>query len=322
MEKSMKHIIAIFLISSLIIVSARAQNAQFSQYMFNNIYNNPAYSGVEGYTKLSLFHRSQWAGYSPTSNDPGFAPTTQLVTITSPVMRFNTGFGAFVMNDRVGAQNITQIQTSAAYHLGIKDSKISLGIRAGVITQSVNKDAYRVINEDDPTINESLSTQTRPDFSMGINFQHEDFYIGAAFNHMIEAEFDFGVDNVRSPYPKEILVTGGYTFPISYDISITPSFLVRTPEFSSYTFDISAVAEYQEKIWGGFSFRSQEAVIVMLGYSFFKENTLRLGYSFDYTVVAQAAKSATSHEVMISYRLPAISTSGKKVVRTPRFRQN
>lgn len=318
----MKHILAIFLISSLTILSLRAQNAQFSQYMFNNIYNNPAYSGVEGYTKLSLFHRSQWAGYSTYANDAGVSPTTQLATITSPVMRYNAGFGAFVMNDRLGAQNITQIQTSVAYHLGIKESKLSLGIRAGVITQSVDKDAYRAIYEDDPTITESLSTQTRPDFSMGLNFQHEDFYVGAAINHMIEAEFDFGVDNVRNPYPQEMLLTGGYTFPITYDISITPSFLVRSTEFTSYTFDISAIAEYQEKIWGGLSFRQQDAVILMLGYSFFKENTLKFGYAFDYTVVAQQAKSATSHEIMISYRLPAISTSGKKVVRTPRFRQN
>ncbi|NMJ88048.1 MAG: type IX secretion system membrane protein PorP/SprF, partial [Thaumarchaeota archaeon] len=101
---------------------------------------------------------------------------------------------------------------------------------------------------------------------------------------------------------------------------ITPSFIVRSTEFTSYTFNIGAIAEYKEKIWGGLSYRQQDAAILLLGYSFFKENSLRLGYAFDYTIIAQDAKSLTSHELMISYRLPAISTSGKKVVRTPRFR--
>ncbi len=110
----MKNFLSIILISSLLSISAYGQDAQFSHYMFNNIYNNPAYSGVEGYTKLSLFHRSQWAGYTTYAKDGGASPTTQLVSITSPVMRYNTGFGAYVMNDRIGAQNITQIQASAA----------------------------------------------------------------------------------------------------------------------------------------------------------------------------------------------------------------
>ena len=101
----MKKYPILFLILSLCIGSLKAQDAQFSQYMFNNVYNNPAYAGVEGYTKLSLFHRSQWVGYGASGN-----PVTQLATITSPLMRYNAGFSAFVMNDKIGAQTITQIQ--------------------------------------------------------------------------------------------------------------------------------------------------------------------------------------------------------------------
>lgn len=295
------------------------QDVQFSHYMFNNLFNNPAYSGVEGYTKLTAMHRTQWAGYAPTNGSPG-GINSQLVSLTTPVMRYNSGFGFYILNEDIAEHNFIQVQTSAAYHLGIKESKISIGFRGGIITQNINKDGYITIDPDDPEIENIQATQVRPDFSLGVNFQHKDFYVGAAFNHLIEAEFGFGVDKNRNPYPKDLLLTAGYTFPINYDINLTPSFLVRTTEFSSYTFDVSAIATYKEKIWGGVSFRQQEAAILMLGYSFFKENTLKLGYAFDYVLVEQSAKSVTSHEIMISYRLPAISTSGKKVVRTPRFR--
>jgi len=306
----------------LIIVSIQrlnGQDVQFSHYMFNNLFNNPAYSGVEGYTKLTALHRTQWAGYNPTNGSQG-GINSQLVSLTSPVMRYNSGFGFYILNDDIAENNFIQVQTSAAYHLGIKDSKLSIGVRGGIITHNINKDGYIPIDEDDQVIQNLQPTQVRPDLSLGVNFQHKDFYVGAAFNHLIEAEFGFGADRTRNPYPKDFLLTGGYTFPINYDVNLTPSLLVRTTEFSSYTFDVSAIATYKEKIWGGISFRQQEAAILMLGYSFFKENTLKFGYAFDYVFVEQSAKSPTSHEVMLSYRLPAISTSGKKVVRTPRFR--
>ncbi|HET8861173.1 type IX secretion system membrane protein PorP/SprF [Marivirga sp.] len=308
-----------FVFISTVVNSAYGQDAQFSHYMFNNLFNNPAYSGVEGYTQLTAMHRTQWAGYAPTNGSVG-GINSQLISLTSPIMRYNSGFGFYVLNENIVNQlNYIQIQASGAYHLGIKDSKISIGFRGGIITQNINKDNYIYIDPD-PEIENLQATQVRPDFSLGVNFQHKDFYVGAAFNHLIEAEFGFGSDAIRNAYPKDFLVTAGYTFPVNYDVTLTPSFLVRTTEFTSYTFDVSAVATYKEKIWGGLSFRQQEAAIVMLGYSFFKENTLKFGYAFDYTFVAQSAKSATSHEVMLSYRLPAISTSGKKVVRTPRFR--
>ncbi|ADR22533.1 membrane protein [Marivirga tractuosa] len=317
----MKKLVQIVCVFLLIISFQKlnGQDVQFSHYMFNNLFNNPAYSGVEGYTKLTAMHRTQWAGYAPT-NGPVGGINSQLVSLTSPVMRYNSGFGFYVLNENIVNQlNYIQVQASGAYHLGIKESKISIGFRGGIITQNTNKDAYVYIDPD-PEIENIQATQVRPDFSLGVNFQHKDFYVGAAFNHLIEAEFGFGADRNRNPYPKDLLLTAGYTFPINYDVNLTPSFLVRTTEFSSYTFDVSAVATYKEKIWGGLSFRQQEAAILMLGYSFLKENTLKFGYAFDYILVEQSAKSATSHEIMVSYRLPAISTSGKKVVRTPRFR--
>jgi hypothetical protein len=72
-------------------------------------------------------------------------------------------------------------------------------------------------------------------------------------------------------------------------------------------------------MWAGLSFRQSEAANVLLGYSFLKDKSLRLGYAIDVVVKDQEAKENFSHEVLLSYQLPAITT-GKKVVRTPRYR--
>jgi hypothetical protein len=88
----------------------------------------------------------------------------------------------------------------------------------------------------------------------------------------------------------------------------------------TYSFDVSLLATFQEKIWGGLSFRQGEAMIALLGYSFFKDNSLRLGYGFDYVISAQEAKNATSHEIILSYTLPVVSSGERRIIRTPRFR--
>jgi hypothetical protein len=59
---------------------------------------------------------------------------------------------------------------------------------------------------------------------------------------------------------------------------------------------------------------------VLLGYSFLKEKSLKFGYAIDVIVKDQEAKENFSHELMLSYQLPVTPNTGKKVVRTPRYR--
>src|SRR5258708_31800894 len=89
----------IFLMCLLIVFAARLsaqQDPQFTQYMFNTIYYNPGFSGVEGVTKISALHRSQWLGYSPTYGGGG-APTTQLLNFSYTLFQLNSGLGAFFL---------------------------------------------------------------------------------------------------------------------------------------------------------------------------------------------------------------------------------
>ena len=58
----MRKIIAALMLTSLAAIPFKShaqQDAQFTQYMFNTIYYNPAYAGVEGVTRFSAIHRTQ-----------------------------------------------------------------------------------------------------------------------------------------------------------------------------------------------------------------------------------------------------------------------
>lgn len=294
------------------------QDPQFTQYMFNTLYYNPAYSGVEGVTKLTALYRNQWTGYQPTYGGGG-APATQLITMTAPIFKINSGFGAYIANDKLGPQNNLEAQASYAYHLGIREAKLSIGVRVGMLSKTFNFDLYRPTDSNDPLLLQGgKRTLVRPDVAVGAFFRKEKYYMGVSFNHLIKSEFDFGGSQQNSPQP-HMYVTGGYFYQVNFDLRIQGVTLIKS-DFSKTTVDVGGIAYLKDTMWGGLSFRSSEAAIVLLGYSFLKDKSLKLGYGLDYIIRDQAAKQPTSHEFMLTYELPTNPGSGKKVVRTPRYR--
>jgi type IX secretion system PorP/SprF family membrane protein len=307
----------------LIVVSAVSamaqQDPQFTQYMFNSMYVTPAFAGVEGVTQLTAIHRSQWLGYESSFNDGG-APTTQLISFNSPIYKLRSGFGVYAINDKLGPQNNIEAHAIYAYHLGLEDSKLSIGVKAGFYSQSINYDQYRAIHPDDPLLSgrEGKESQIRPDVGFGLFYRAEKFYLGAGINHLTRAEFDFGINRARNALENHLQFTGGYYYEVNFDLTLTPTVLVKT-DFKEYSFDLGVIATLKDKMWAGLSFRQSEAANVLLGYSFLKDKALRLGYAIDVVVKDQEAKENFSHELMLSYQLPVYAT-GKKVVRTPRYR--
>jgi type IX secretion system PorP/SprF family membrane protein len=301
-------------------VSAMAQqDPQFTQYMFNSMYVTPAFAGVEGVTQLTAIHRSQWLGYESSFNDGG-APTTQLISFNSPIYKLRSGFGVYAINDKLGPQNNIEAHAMYAYHLGLKDSKLSIGVKVGFYSQAINYDQYRAIHPDDPLLSgrEGKESQIRPDVGFGLFYRAEKFYLGAGINHLTRAEFDFGINQARNALENHLQFTGGYYYEVNFDLTLTPTVLVKT-DFKEYSFDLGVIATLKDKMWAGLSFRQSEAANVLLGYSFLKDKALRLGYAIDIVVKDQEAKENFSHELMLSYQLPVYAT-GKKVVRTPRYR--
>ena len=305
----------------LMILTARSwaqQDPQFTHYMFNTLYYNPGFAGVDGTTKFTALHRSQWLGYQPSFGGGG-APTTQLISMTAPIYKLNSGFGAYIINDRLGPQNNLEAQASYAYHLGIKDAKISFGLRAGIYSQTIDFDQYRPTDPNDPLLQTSgKQSQIRPDLAAGVFFRKEKYYAGLSFSHLTQSTFDFGL-NQRSALQTHMYVTGGYFYDLNFDVKLQFMSLIKS-DFTKTTVDIGGIAYFKDTMWGGLSFRQSEAVILMLGYSILKDKSLKLGYALDYVVKDQAAKQPTSHEFMLSYELPVNPGSGKKVVRTPRYR--
>jgi type IX secretion system PorP/SprF family membrane protein len=297
--------------------SVAQQDPQFTQYMFNTLYYNPGFAGVDGITKLSLLYRNQWTGYTQT-NGGGGAPSTFVASASAPLFKINSGIGFHIVNDQLGPLTNQEMQVSYAYHLGIKDGKLSFGLRAGAFAQTIGAGVYHPIQPNDPLIPKDGSSQVRPDVAAGIFFRKEKYYAGISVNHLTKPNFDFGASG-RSPLQPHMYITGGYFYELNFDVKLHFATLIQS-DFSKTTVNLSGLAYFKDTMWGGLAFRQSEAATLMLGYALLKDKSLKLGYALDYVIKDQAAKQPTSHEFLLTYELPPNIHPGKKVVRTPRYR--
>jgi len=294
-------------------------DTEFTQFMDNKMYYNPGYAGVEGLTRLSLMLRSKWTGYSGTF-DAGGAPTTEVLTMSVPIFKFNSGFGAYIINDHLGPINNLALKGSFAYHVAVKDAKLSFGVNAGFFSQSIDFDSYRPNDIGDPLILSGKQTQFKPDMGFGVFYQAKSFYGSLSVDHLLSPSLNYGSDELRNSLEPIAYIMAGYHYDITYNLELTPSLLVQS-DFNNYLINFGAIITYNEKFWGGITYKYMESASVILGMSFLKSNAMQIGYGFDYIVHDQLAKQATSNEIRLSYALPINPFGSKKVVRTPRFRR-
>ena len=101
-----------FLLISLLMLCLKS-NAQFdqefTQYMNNEMFINPAYTGTREYTSASLAYRNQWVGFDG-------APITQTFSIHTPIKK-NWGLGFSALNEKIGITHQLKFSGSYAYQI-------------------------------------------------------------------------------------------------------------------------------------------------------------------------------------------------------------
>jgi hypothetical protein len=70
-----------------------------------------------------------------------------------------------------------------------------------------------------------------------------------------------------------------------------------------HSFDLNCLAEYQQKLIGGVSYRTPQEFSVLAGYNFFSNsvNPLQLMYSYDLITSDIISYSSGSHEISLRY---------------------
>ncbi len=284
------------------------------------MYYNPAFAGKEAGFRFSALHRTQWLNYT-TSSGQGGAPVTQLLTAQGRLEGKNIGYGLTIVNDQIGATGNLEVNLQGAYHKKLNRSTLSFGAYAGINSSSIDYGELIVVNPEPNLPSSGKENQINFNIGAGLLFDARNYYIGLSSRHINEPNFDFGDGTYANQLKNHSYLLVGYRFKPVGQLAIEPSFLLKSVSFNNFSYDVSVIATHQNKISGGIGFRGEESVSLILGYSLLKDNSLKLGYSFDVVFSSLEAKSPTSHELMLRYTFTDMSREMQRVIqRTPRFR--
>lgn len=298
------------------------QDAQFSLFMYNQLYFNPAAAGADGTTRFQLLNRIQWQGYQTTSGDGG-APNTLVFSGSVPLNYIKSAIGINYVNDRIGAMGSQEVQLSYAYRMNINDNILSLGAKVGFQNRYI--DFSKLISREpgDPLIPAGRLGVTKPDISLGVFYDASTFYVGASVSHINQPTFNLGGSTGNSILAPTAYITAGYRWEPLYGLEIQPLILVKSlTDFSPRTMSVEGgvMATWDEWLFGGITYRVQDSYNIMAGINLLGNRALRLAGAVDLTGGGRGAKAPASYEVLLSYALPALTKGKKTIVRTPRFR--
>lgn len=310
MKKSIILLIAVIFSS----IGAKAQyDAMFTQYMFNEMYINPAYTGSKDAMAVNLTHRQQWVNF------PG-RPITTSFTLHGPLVNNKMGLGLSVLNEQIGKLSRNLVYLNYAYRVKTGEKgHLSFGIMGGIHNQ-VNKLSELKSNESgDIQISQNTPRLMSPQFGAGIYYYTNKFYAGVSIPRMVDDSYLFNQtgDIIKSTKLNadkfHYYFTIGNVFEVNDDLKIKPQAMVKMIQNAPLQYDVNVNCLIKNKIWAGLGYRSGADISALLGIQVNPQ--LAINYSYDYALTKIQKYSQGSHEITIGY---LFSYKKGKVI-TPRY---
>ncbi|MBC5993838.1 PorP/SprF family type IX secretion system membrane protein [Pontibacter cellulosilyticus] len=289
------------LLALLLAFGASAQqNPQYSQYIFNSMNINPAYTGSKGVLNFNAFHRSQWTGIEG-------APATQSLAIDGIAANNRLGVGVGLTRDKIGAQSQFSAYANLAVKLQVSETGIfSLGLAPGLVQHTL--DGTELGIDDDPTIPAGKETSIKPDVKVGAYFHTDRFYAGLSASDLLQFKDMQYIEPERHYY-----FTAGYVFDMGNFVKVKPSVLVKEDFKAPANVDLNAFVLLGDKLWLGSSYRTSMNIFnnksdlkytnkrtaVALIAELQIHRSLRLGYAYD--KMLNDMKGVNTHEISVGY---------------------
>lgn len=285
------------------------QDPQFTQYMFNMLALNPAYAGSAERVSLKALSRHQWVGFDG-------APTTQTLTIHSPLLLESLGVGGTILRDSHGPITQYTFMADVSYRIFMGDAKLAFGLKGGLNLLQGKYAELNPLDPNDQVFQQNVNTKLDPQFGFGMMYYSDKYYIGISTPKLLRTDF-FETDSlafVSEPGQRpHYFLSGGYVFDLGLYHKFKPTFLVKAVDGAPLSFDLSANFFFFEKFWLGAMYRHEDAVGALAQY--YITNDLSVGYAYDYPLSVLRNYSGGSHEVMLGFEF------GNKLkgIRSPRY---
>ena len=290
----MKRIITILFIGFALFSNAQ-QLPHYSLYMLNDALVNPASLSTKTDNQITLMTRDQWSSFDG-------APKTQSISYYH-LNHAKYKRGINIINDVTGPISVINAILSASYILPVNgDNSFSLGASASLMQYSF--DNSKITLEDDgvpdPALSEGgVDKVIGNSFTAAAYYFNSDYFIGLSIPNILGSDLDISNDKKKNKLENHYYLNGGVNFNLKNKIKIVPSLMIKKIGATPLQLDVNTRVIYNNLIWGGLSYRTQDAVIVMLGLDYSDYN---IAYSYDITTSSIRLPSAGSHGLLFTYK--------------------
>lgn len=266
--------------------------------MYDKMSLNPGETGVDqGRNSIcgNTIYRNQW-------DKVNGAPNSAVLNVEANLTQIHGGIGISFFHDAIGFSRQNNVLLNYAFHQGFGAGILSGGVGLGIVNFGMSPTWVPPQTTIDPTLPVGFSA-TNLDLNFGVYWKgNSDYYAGISSTHLNESLLKQTVGTIDQQYQvaRHYYIMGGKKF-VGIGGSngdLDAQVLMRT-DLVKFSADINARYIWRNIAYGGLTYRTSDAVAVMVGWTPFANFTV--GYSYDVTINKLANVSRGSHEILLKY---------------------
>lgn len=265
------------------------QEAYYTQYMFNNMQNNPGFTGARRVTSLVAAYRNQWVGFKGN-------PRSYYASYDAPFVGIEKlGIGGMVSSQSEGIMSRFAVTPSVSYAVVHTDeSTLRLGFNATwrQYRFDLQSSGANVIEKQDPILSESeVVSFSNMNVGFGAYYDKKNIYAGLSIPNLRKNALvlnDKATGKTKTGTERRhiyALVGGIFALKGNTNIQLKPSLLIRYTAGVPLNIDANFNALFKDKIMTGLAYRfgttgtsHSVSLVTMVQVA----NTLSIGMSYDY----------------------------------------
>jgi type IX secretion system PorP/SprF family membrane protein len=290
------------------------QDPQFTHYMYNMNVINPAYAtDNEGILNVGGLYRTQWVGAVG-------APKTGTLFAHYPIAK-RVEVGLSFVGDAIGdVVHENNIYADFAYVIPVSDNnKLSFGVKGGVTLFDTSFNGFKYTDEaSDPAFANNIS-KSFPNVGAGTFFFSDHYYLGFSVPNLLTTKHIERNDGIQTTGVEAIhyFFTGGYVFELNPSLKFKPAFMAKGVSGAPLSMDLTANFLINDRLELGAGYRWDDSVSGLV--NFYVTPSLRVGYSYDYTLSNLGKYNSGTHEIFLLFDLDLSRLSSNGFDKSPRF---
>jgi type IX secretion system PorP/SprF family membrane protein len=280
--------------------SLAQQDKLLTHFMYDKMSVNPGETGIDEGICATSIYRNQW-------DKVNGAPNSAVLNIAANMNRFFPGgVGLSFYHDAIGFSRQNNLLLNYSYPISLGNvGTLGAGIGAGIISYSMNPNWIPPQTMNDPSLPGTDFSAISLDLNFGLFLKGNNYYAGVSSTHLSESELlgaSSGIGTVGYNTARHYYIMGGYKMNNIGPGNLDFNLMART-DLVKYSVDINTryfiKREGSELGYAGLTYRTSDALGILLGYNAFKNFTV--GYSYDLTLNKLSSISRGSHEMFVKY---------------------